>query len=256
APAMPTYFERQLRALEELDCPIDPALFSELAAAETRLSDRPPSRNDTWEHHMAGGLTASITARMGYSKKAGFEFLREVVTRHRQAWASRHLERYLKGRWEHELRRVGDAYHRHVANKGKSPTPMQFAALGEQAANHWFAGDLAQLASALALPAPEPQQYRRLMPADCGAFVAAVSSLLEVPHRRLTWGNDEREKSRADMAHRAPEIVQIWEATDEKPQANRPDGRKTASMLRSGPIATPAGPSISPDRTSTASIRR
>jgi hypothetical protein len=219
--SMANYYDRQIKALDELNCPIDPAMFDDLAQAEKKLTDRPLEGGDTIERGV-GGLSFSITISAGAPKKDGFEQLRDVVTSYRRAWSAQHLERYLHGRWEHELRDVGDTYHRHIADKGKPPTLKQFAKLAEEAANHWFGGDLAQLAGALQLPAPEPQKRRLLLPGDRAAFVVRLRELLggqrwEDGQRDTDGDGRTRRLRRSELAERAPAVVQIWEATGERP---------------------------------------
>jgi hypothetical protein len=62
-------------------------------------------------------------------------------------------------------------YNRHVADKGKPPTVKQFAALANDAADHWFGGDLTGVYGALGLRSPlSPPTYTRLLPMDSRAF--------------------------------------------------------------------------------------
>ena len=219
---MPSYYERQIKALDDLGCPIDDGIFADLRQAETMLKDRPPPPGDTTERDVGHGLTISITVSMGPPRKDGFEHLRDVVTRHRRTWSEQYLERYLQARWEQDLRAAGDAYHRHVADKGKSPTLKQFAKLAEHTADRWFGGDLAQLYNALALPAPDPPTYHRLLPPDRSAFVARVRELLGGQRWEDSpddMDRDERERRLrlSELADHAPAAVQTWEATGEPP---------------------------------------
>lgn len=219
---MANYYERQIKELDNLGCPIDHAMFADLRKAEKKLTDRPQSRDDTIEQDIGDGLSISITVGTGFTKKDGFEHLRDVITHHRRGWAEQHLERYVQGRWEVDIRGVGDAYHRHVADKRKPPTPQQFAKLAEHAANRWFGGDLAQLSNALGLSAPDAPKYHRLLPADRSAFVARVRELLggqrweELPDD-MDSGERGRHVCRAQLANYAPAAAQIWEATGEPP---------------------------------------
>ena len=236
---MPSYYDRQIKALEEFN-PIDHAMFADLREGEKRLTERPASEGDTTEHDVGGGLGISVTISMGPTKKNGFEHLRDVVTRYRRAWADEHLARYLRGRWERDLRAVGDRYHRHVADKGKPPTPKQFAKLAEQAANHWFGGDLAHVASSLGLAAPDPQHRRRLLPADRAAFVARVRNLLGGQRWEDSpedMDRDERERllRLSELAEHAPAAVQVWEATGEKPPLKGASGARYRLETAFGP---------------------
>ena len=219
---IPNYYDRPIKALQELGCPIDVAMFADLREAEKKLTERPPDRGDSTEHEVAPGISFTITMSMGPAKKDGFEHLRDVVTRYRRAWMAEHLEHYLQARWEQDLRAVGDAYHRHVADKAKAPTLRQFAKLANTAADNWFGGDLAGVANALSLPAPEPQTYARLLPADRAAFVVRVGTLLG----GKPWGAAPQDMDRDqqtmrlrrwELAEHGPLAVQIWEATGEPP---------------------------------------
>ena len=219
---MPNYYEEQIKALEELGCPIDFDMFGELRDAEAKLTDRPPDPGDTHETDLGDGLTISVTMTVGPGKKDGFERLRNVVTRYRRAWAERHLESYLQARWGQDLRGTGDSYHRHVADKGRPPTRKQFAKLAAHGANLWFGGDLAALSSALRIPAPDPQERRRLLPHDRAAFVEEVRKTLG-GQRWAQSANDLDRKERerlmrlSDLAERSPGVVQMWEAMGEPP---------------------------------------
>lgn len=228
---MPNYYDRQIKALDELGCSIDYAMFADLREAEKKLTDRPLPAGDTTEYDVGNGMSFSITVSTGPTKKDGFEHLRDVVTRYRRAWAEQHFERYLQGRWEQDLRGVGDAYHTYVADKGKPPTLKQFAKLAEVAANRWFGGDLAQLSNALGLPAPEPPTYRRLLPLDRPAFVARVRELLggqrwEESPDEMDRDDRERRLRLSELAEHGPAAIQIWEATGEPPP------QKSASWAR------------------------
>jgi hypothetical protein len=221
---MPDCYDRQINTLRWLGCPVDNDMFTDLREAEKKLTDRPPRVGTTTEHDLGNAMSFSITISTGPTEKDGFEHLRDIVTRYRRAWAEQHLEPYLHARWEQDLRGVGDAYHRHIADKGKPPTLRQFATLAEQAANHWFAGDLAHISNALGLQAPERQQYRRMLPADRGAFVTRVRDLLggqrwEDSPDDMDPGERDRRLRLSELAEHAPHAIQIWEATGEPPPA-------------------------------------
>lgn len=219
---IPIYYERQIKAMENLGCPINAALFTDLREAERKLTERRPDHDDMSEHEVAPGMSIRITVGTGQTKLDGFEHLRDVVTSFRRAWMTEHLERYLQARWEEDLRAVGHAYHRHVADKAKAPTARQFAKIADTAADNWFGGDLGGIANALNISAPEPQTYNRLLPADRAGFVSQVNDLLGGKR----WGEasqnlDPDEQTvllrRWELAQNAPLAVQIWEATGEPP---------------------------------------
>jgi hypothetical protein len=219
---MKKHYAREIKSLEEYCCPIDMDLFKELLAAEARLTDRPPSPEDQKVVDIGNGLSFTIHMQMGAPRKEGFEILRDIVSRYRRAWAKAHLERYLHARWEQDIRSVGDAYHRSIADKAKTPTPKQFAKLAGPVPNRWFAGSLEGLASALKLPGPEKQKYQRMLPEDRTAFFDRV--LTSIGGQRWEDSShiedkDERERRlrRWELARYALEAVQIWEAKGERP---------------------------------------
>jgi hypothetical protein len=159
---------------------------------------------------------------MGPEPKDGFEHLRDVITRYRRAWATDHLHSYVRARWEHDLHRCGDAYHRHVADKGKPPTTKQFAKTAQDAANNWFGGNLTQLLDALGLLAVESPVYHRRMPADRATFIARLKERIggiEWERQPKSFSDQERTVAlrKSQMADRAVELVQLWEAADELP---------------------------------------
>jgi hypothetical protein len=83
---MPHHYRRQIKTLDELGCPIDGAMFTDLQRAEGKLTDR--ALVDSLGNQLK--IASSI-------KKDGFEHLNAVVTRYRRAWAARHLNSYLIG---------------------------------------------------------------------------------------------------------------------------------------------------------------
>jgi len=166
------YHRRELAALDEVGSPIDPGLFEELTAAESRLGE--PQQH--WGRvENLGGITISTD---GWQTRDGFEILRDIITTHRRQWASKHLDNYLRHRWHTEVTTVAREFHRHTAAKGKPPTFKQFAAFAAPAANHWFCGDLAGLYAALGVKAPEQTQRIDLLPVDAHQFTQAVYAAL------------------------------------------------------------------------------
>jgi hypothetical protein len=164
--------------LADTGCPVDARLFADLRAAESKLG---PIEQE-WERvdpESEDFVTIDMRVSRGAGRK-GFEILRDIITRHRRAWADRYLTAYLEGRWKTELRAAGEAYNRHAAAKGKPPTIKQFAALANDAADHWFGGDLTGVYGALGLRSPlSPPTYTRLLPMDSRAFTRRVRQELD-----------------------------------------------------------------------------
>jgi hypothetical protein len=181
---MPQYYREELAQLADLGCPVDGALFTDLLHAERRLGppEPIPERSSTTE--VVPGIAITLTINHG-QRRRGFEELRDVVTRHRRAWTAASFERYLRARWEEELRAVGREYNRLMEEKGKPPTPRQFAGRAVAVTNHWFGGDLAALYGALGEKTPLQPERVALMPADRAAFAWSVFRALGgTPFRR------------------------------------------------------------------------
>ncbi|MEV8058769.1 hypothetical protein AB0P37_20245 [Streptomyces antimycoticus] len=149
------YYSKPLAALRAAGCPVDAALFRELRAAEQLLGpeEETTASEDSTVDTSYGQVT--ITSSMSHgTRREGFQQVRDLITRHRRAWAEQHLGAYLKHRWRSELEDVARDHHRFVAAKGRPPTLTQFARFATTAANHWTGGELGALYTAIGEPAP------------------------------------------------------------------------------------------------------
>jgi hypothetical protein len=151
--------------------------------------------------------------------------LRDIVTKHRREWAERHLDGYLRAHWETELRAVGDAYHRHAAEKGKPPTAKQFAQAAAPAANRWFGGDLARVYGVIGVKAPAaPTRAPRLVPDDPDSFARLLYERLRGRRFELppSWSENQDERAQWNafdgLASLCVEYLQLEEALGEPPQ--------------------------------------
>jgi hypothetical protein len=220
--ALGKYHHRQVVALDEMGFPIDRAIFRELEHAENRLS--PPEQawedEEVWQLEPEVGVTISMG---GTQRREGFELLRDVVTRHRRAWAARHLDGYLHHRWDSELRQVSHEYSRRLAAAGKPPTLRQFASIAAPAANHWFGGDLAALYAALGEQSPGRPARIDLLPGDPLVFVRAVYAAIgggpPLPPE-AAWQDHEAYQHQWELrglASEALRYLQLQEALDRPP---------------------------------------
>lgn len=144
------YHAREIAALEDMGTPVDPALFRELTKAEGRLG--PPET--IWKEEASSsepievsGLSLTITTQMGYgTRRDGFEFVRDIITKYRRAWAEHHLDAYINKLWEDELKKAGEDFLVLLNQRqGKAPTLKQYAKKGADATNHWLGGDISAL---------------------------------------------------------------------------------------------------------------
>ena len=169
------YHARDLAALERLGCPVDPALFDELRAAERLLGPprRIPDPAPRIRQDLDEGISLTVEVSIGM-RRDGFERLRDIMTRHRRSWSEQHFEAYLRARWETEIRDAARAFHLVAERKGKAPNPKQFAPHAAMATNHWFGGDLSALYRMMGEKSPFEPTWLLLMPADREAFAQSV----------------------------------------------------------------------------------
>ncbi len=165
------YYSRPLTALRDAGCPVPASLFEELRTAERHLRPEESIVRDRRELPVdtaAGSFSLTMSYSSG-SRREGFERVRDIVTRHRRAWADQYLGTYLEQRWRTALEDVARAHHRHVASMGRPPTLIQFAQFATTAANQWTGGDLGALYTAIGEPAPAHQERpARLLPEGDG----------------------------------------------------------------------------------------
>ena len=178
---MAHYYRKQVRALAGSGHRVDPSLFAELGAAESRLGPEQPLTRD---HGSIGEGGIQVSFSMSYgSRRDGFELLRDIVTRHRRAWAEAHLHGYLKSRWESELRQCADAFARRLADKGRPPTLKQFMKHAEGPAQHWFGGNVAHVYRAIGELSPVSPTLVATVPANrIGVARSVFNELAQAPH--------------------------------------------------------------------------
>ncbi|MEV4678575.1 MULTISPECIES: stress protein [Actinomadura] len=216
------YYERTLTELAVMGTPIHPSLFEELEQAENLLG--PPEELIQHEEQvqMSDGVIA-IRFIGGGQRRAGFEILRDIITRHRRGWSNRYLDSYLQERWTQELAAVARELHRRIAVARKAPTFRQFAKFSAGTAGHWFNGDLAALYTAIGENAPDTASRVRLLPRDTRQFIETVYAELGgrpyEEHLRITdFSTADRYRQRARLATASTRYVQIFEALGRPPK--------------------------------------
>ncbi|MFE2361077.1 TerD family protein [Streptomyces virginiae] len=222
------YYRRSLAALQTAGCPVDPSLFEELRTAERHLGpEEMITRDDGFSVGTPFG-DVTVSSSIGYSaRREGFERVRDIVTRHRRAWAEEHLATYLQQRWRTELEDVARAHHRFVAAKGRPPTLIQFAQFATTAANRWTGGDLGSVYTAIGEPAAaEQERPTRLLTCDGYDFARRVYEALGgKPLSHDTWMNDPDESRRqwqlSRLATESLRYLQLHEALGEPPTAKQ-----------------------------------
>lgn len=219
---LPNYYQRDIQELEQSGFPVDRQLFADLRKMEGRLTERREASDSRTTHAVGGDISLSINVRIGPPRLDGYQYLRDVVSQHRRAWSERYLEGYLRHRWQNDIGRAGDEYHRHSADKGKPPTIKQFAKVAAGPASNWFAGRIDQVFDALQLPSPDPPTYTRYMPADPVAFVERLGAQMGGARWRDTpeeMSLQERTVSmrRFELAEESIQLISLWEATRAAP---------------------------------------
>ncbi|WP_248964816.1 hypothetical protein [Sphaerisporangium perillae] len=221
-PGLRAYYQRHLTELEQAGTPVYLGLFDELEQAERYLGPRQPVYSQQQSLNVPGGNLAMSTA-IG-ERRAGFEILRDIITRHRQGWANRYLAEYLQHRWKSELTDVAYELNKFVAASSKLPTFKQFARFAAKAANHWFNGDLPSLYAAIGEKAPATSRRVDLLPGTAHDFVDAVYAALGGPPyedvMRTESGSKLADNCRqmAKLAAASVSYLQIAEALGRVPE--------------------------------------
>lgn len=218
------YYSKPLAALRTAGCPVDAAFFRELQAAEQLLGpeEEITDSEDSTVETPYGRMTFTSSMSHG-TRREGFERVRDLITRHRHAWAEQHLGAYVKHRWRSELEDVARDHHRSVAAKGRPPTLPQFARFATTAANHWTGGDLEALYTAIGEPAPSQQKRpTRLLTEDGYDFARRVyQGLGGKPVDHDTWMNSPEETQRqwqlSRLATESLRYLQLQEALGRPP---------------------------------------
>lgn len=175
-PGLAKYYARELAALEDLGCPVQPQLFEQLKQVRLGPEEAIYKGNDSID--VGYGLSLQIQMSGGTRRK-GFELLRGVITQHRRWWASQYLERYLRVLWERELKAVARQFHLISEEKGKPPTLKQFAKHVVEPARRWFGGDVGLLYTSIGQKLGNIAIRRSLrMPSDRVSFVERVFNAL------------------------------------------------------------------------------
>ncbi len=223
------YHCRDLAELEDLGAPVDRGVFAELVVAEGRLGEPEPIYTENKEVEVEPGITIETSIGHG-SRRESFEGLRDIITRHRRAWAQEHLRGYLRKRAENDVREAARVFHVKSAERGgKPPTPKQFAKTAAVPTNRWFGGDVAALYRAFGERSPVTQVRVRVVPEDAEGFVARVYAALggvEVGPPPKGFDQAAREEhtrkisenhNRAELANKALEYLRLEEALGRSP---------------------------------------
>ncbi len=255
------YYGDDLQVLAAMKCPVDRKVFDELIAGEAALGPQEPidqhaertrERSSGIRSLLGLGITISmeIVTNRGF-RRAGFERLRDIVTRYRQAWTDQYFETYLRTLWESELREVAREYNKLFEVKRKAPTIKQFAKFTVEPTNRWFGGDVSQLYRALGEKSPVAPVRRRILterPARFAQRVFAAIGGAPTKWEDLAKTIVGRDRAAQDAAWRAHQdrvklatlsfkYVQLREALD-RPPTLKEFGRGSFYYL--APVLDPA----------------
>lgn len=211
---------RYLSELKEMKTPIEPAMFAELIEAEKRLGPEERIETEKSRQTLDLGITISMSVSSG-SRRAGFEKLRDIISRYRQSWTEKYLEQYLKTRWESEITPAANTFFLKMSEKtGKSPTVKQFVSTAATPTKNWFGGDISLLYTAIGEKIPFRPEKHLLMPKNKTAFVKKIAELL--PSQDFNYygqqaGEYIQQQYVQELAQKALNFIQIYEATGELP---------------------------------------
>ena len=211
---------RYLAELEDLGTPIAPEMFAELIEAEKRLGPEERIETEKSRKDLDFGITITMSVSTG-GRRAGFEKLSDIITRHRRIWNEKYFEQYLKTRWESEITTAANSFFLKMSEKGgKSPTVKQFVSTAALPTRHWFGGDISLLYTAIGEKIPFRPEKKLLMPADKIAFVKNIAERL--PSRDFNYfgqqaGEYIQKQYVQELAKKALNFIQLYEAIGEMP---------------------------------------
>jgi hypothetical protein len=211
-----TYYAKQLAALEKLAAPVDRALFRDLIAVE---HDLPDDDDDEGIDEASDGLLGIESIRP--TRRSFFPQFRDIITQHRRAWASAHLEGYLDERAATVIADAASWYRRRHVELGRRPSVGVFGREVVDAVNTWFGGDISQLYAAIGEPCPVTVATApRMLPADPRGFWLAFASMIPALPRegdnQASWEADQESLS-AQLGHFAFRWIAAWETLGREP---------------------------------------
>lgn len=218
-PGLPEYHARELAALEDAGTPIDTEFLRQITKAE-RLLGPPEEVVHNRSATAIEGTPFSIAFDMdAWSRRPGFEAVRDLITNARRAWAERYLDIYLERRWKQSIEGAGERYHIAVnARAGKPPTAKMFAREAADAVNHWLGGDLGEMYRILKEKAP-------IQTSDGRCLTRPPHVALMDLHTMLTSAGGQANSHRDFMAKRllqpATTYIRWLEATGEPPSVEK-----------------------------------
>lgn len=215
------YYGKRLAELETAGTPVVRSLFRELISAQRLLKERPLKSDHASRVDVGRGISFTLTMSVGPAKLDGFEHLRNVITKHRRIWTERHIDTYLRGRWDSAVRGASLAYRKLLSESGKPPTIRGFARKVVPVTNQWFGGDIGALYAAIGEPCPvTAKRADRRLPRDAATFGERVAaSLPRLPKSRSTSDAVDWEQSvvASDICRFAIRWLQLWEALGHEP---------------------------------------
>ncbi len=211
---------RYLSELKEMKTPIEPTMFAELIEAEKRLGPEERIETENSRQTLDLGITISMSVSSG-SRRAGFEKLRDIISRYRRIWTEKYLEQYLKTRWESEITPAANTFFLKMSEKsGKPPTVKQFVSTAATPTKNWFGGDISLLYTAIGEKIPFRPEKHLLMPKNKTAFVKKIAELL--PSQDFNYygqqaGEYIQQQYVQELAQKALNFIQIYEAAGDVP---------------------------------------
>lgn len=218
-PGLRSYYRRYTLPMAAAGTPVNEALFAELEAAEARLGPPEPMLDPGRPIDASNGISIVVSVGSG-TRRAGYEILRDIVTRHRRAWASQHLDGALRAAWEGSLRDLSDKINRALAARGKAPTTRQRATMAAPSANAWFGGDFTATLAAVGETSATTQPDARMLPADRQSYCRRVwRGIGGVPAHDQASEQYRAAHQLLWLASGAPKIVRLQELLDRPPTA-------------------------------------
>ena len=168
-----SYYDHDLAELENISCPIPVEWLERIAEAQSSLA--PPEQFGDRERIEEGPVALEVFFSRG-TRRGGFERVRDLIAQLRAEWTKRNMPAYLERRYARLRDDLASFYYRTSKDRGKPPTPTQFAHRAVDLANGWLGGSVQKAYTAAGAP---PQLDSTLVGHPNFRRLAFVNRMLE-----------------------------------------------------------------------------
>lgn len=160
-PGMPKYYRRQLSELEELECPVDSNMFSDLGKVNVVSRGSAVTTITISIFSDETSVSRQRDQKQNKASERSFLKLKEVYLRYFQVWTEQYFEKFWEERYRQSISECGRSYNRLRETTGREPTPTKFVKQNvADVINEYFSGNMYHCLKALGEPLPKNAKLR------------------------------------------------------------------------------------------------